>query len=348
MPASGPRSPPPALGGSNLLLEGDNLLWLRALAHDPTIAGKVALVYIDPPFSTGHSFPASRTADEIAFDDRLTGGPFLTFLRERLEGLRQLLSDRGSIYLHIDNKVGHKVRLLLDEVFGEERFINEIARIKCNPKNFSRAAFGNVKDVLFFYSKTPHRVWNESREPVPVEDIARLFPKTDAQGRRYTTNPLHAPGVTQDGPTGRPWKGIPPPVGRHWRYAPAVLTRLDEQGRIEWSERGNPRVRIYADEKVPRGKKRQDIWEFKDPPYPSYPTEKSLDLLRTIVAASSSPGDLVLDAFCGSGTTLVAAQELDRRWVGIDASSQAIRVARKRLEEVGSVFELRRSPPGAR
>ncbi len=327
--------------GPNLLLHGDNLRWLQALEEDPSVAGKVALVYIDPPFSTGQTFPSRRGGSEVAYTDTLRGEPFLAFLRARLEVLRRLLAREGSIYVHIDCKVGHKVRLLMDQVFGEERFVNEIARVKCNPKNFSRPAFGNVKDVLLFYSKSARRTWNESREPMPPEDVARLFPRTDEKGRRYTTNPLHAPGVTRDGPTGRPWKGLPPPEGRHWRYDPEVLTRLDLAGRIEWSKSGNPRVRIYAEEKAPRGKKRQDIWEFKDPPYPSYPTEKNLDLLRTVVAASSHPGDLVLDAFCGSGTTLLAASELHRRWIGIDTSDRALRVARERLGSAGASFDVR-------
>ena len=339
-PSPGP-APPGAVErtpSEGLLLEGDNLEWLRRLKADPTLRGKVDLVYIDPPFSTGRAFQVGRGSSEVAYLDTLRGDPFLAFLRSRLKELRGLLSDRGSIYVHIDCKVGHRVRLLLDEVFGEDRFINEIARVKCNPKNFRRAAYGNVKDVLLFYSKTEDRIWNEARERLPPEDVERLFPLVDPQGRRYATNPLHAPGVTRDGPTGRPWKGLPPPEGRHWRYDPATLTRLDGEGRIEWSERGNPRLRIYAEEKVPRGKKRQDIWEFKDPPYPSYPTEKNLDLLRTVIAASSDPGSLVLDAFCGSGTTLLAAHELHRRWIGIDASPVALRVARARLERAHARF----------
>lgn len=108
-----------------------------------------------------------------------------------------------------------------------------------------------------------------------------------------------------------------------------MLEDLDKQGLIEWSSTGVPRKKIYLDES--EGKKMQDIWEFKDPQYPDYPTEKSLELLKFIIAASSNEGDLVLDCFCGSGTTLVAAQELGRHWIGVDASNAAIRVSKKRL-----------------
>lgn len=326
------RPPPPEAGR---LLLGDNLAWLERLQCDPRVVGQVRLIYIDPPFGTGQTFVEAGRPSSVAYHDTRTGEAFLAFLRTRLEALRALLAEDGSIYVHIDHKVGHRVRVLMDETFGEDRFVNEITRVKCNPKNFSRRAYGNVKDVILFYSKGDRRVWNESREPMPPEDVARLFPRTDPAGRRYTTTPLHAPGVTRRGPTGGPWNGRSPPAGRHWRYDPSTLTRLDHDGRIERSATGNPRLRIYADEAAPRGKKRQDIWEFKDPPYPRYPTEKNLEMLRTIVAASSDPGDLVLDAFCGSGTTLLAAQQLGRRWIGIDESASAIEIARERLGLAG-------------
>jgi adenine-specific DNA-methyltransferase len=169
------------------------------------------------------------------------------------------------------------------------------------------------------------------------EDIVRLFPKVDAHGRRYTTTPLHAPGETIAGPTGQPWRGSLPPPGRHWRYPPEELDRLDRAGLIEWSASGNPRKILYAEDLVPRGKKRQDVWCFKDPAYPRYPTQKNLDLLKTIIAASSNPGDLVLDCFAGSGTTLVAAESLGRRWIGIDNSRLAIRITRRRLLDLHDV-----------
>ena len=106
---------------------------------------------------------------------------------------------------------------------------------------------------------------------------------------------------------------------------------MDKQGLIEWSKTRNPRKKIYADEYIKKKTLRQDIWEFKDPPYPSYPTEKNLEMLRVIVEASSNRGDIVLDCFAGSGTTLIAAEEMGRRWIGIDNSSVAINVTLKRL-----------------
>jgi len=333
-------------GWRNRLISGDNLSVLRGLLDDPAVAGKVTLVYIDPPFSTDQEYRvgAERTAtvsssaqDAMAYSDHLMESAYLEFLRRRLLLLAELLSDRGSIYVHIGLKMGHFVKLLLDEILGAENFVNDIARIKCNPKNFSRRAYGNVRDMILFYTKKGLPVWNEARETMTPEEIARLFPKTDAGGRRYTTTPLHAPGETKNGATGEEWKGLWPPRGRHWRYDPAELTRLDEAGLIEWSSTGNPRKRIYAEDVLRSGKKRQDVWSFKDPAYPSYPTEKSLKLLETIVQTSSNPGDLVLDCFAGSGTTLVAAEMHGRRWIGIDNSPAAIHAARRRLLAIEDV-----------
>ena len=326
-------------GAKNKLIHADNLSALKTLLDD--YAGKVDLVYIDPPFATNGHFKisddrantiSSSNGDAIAYSDTLIGADFLEFLRERLIFLRELLSERGSIYLHIDYKIGHYVKLIMDEVFGRDKFRNDITRIKCNPKNFSRKAYGNIKDLILFYSKSENPIWNEPRTPFTEADEDRLFKKIDKDGRRYTTIPLHAPGETTNGNTGKEWKGIKPPKGRHWRSEPALLEEWDKQGLIEWSANGVPRKKIFLDEK--EGKKMQDIWEFKDPQYPKYPTEKSLDLLKFIVEASSNEGDLVLDCFCGSGTTLIAAQELGRNWIGIDQSDQAIKVTQKKLSQI--------------
>ena len=253
----------------------------------------------------------------------------MEFLRERLLLLRELLADDGSIYLHIDYKIGHYVKVLMDEVFGAENFRNDITRIKCNPKNFSRKGYGNIKDMILFYGKSDAATWRDARRPLSGEQQARLFKKIDADGRRYTTVPLHAPGETTRGQTAKPWRGLTPPKGRHWRSTPEVLEDLNQRGLIEWSRSGVPRKKIYLDNQP--GQKVQDIWEFKDPQHPDYPTEKNLDMLKMIVEASSNAGDVVLDCFCGSGTTLVAASESGRNWIGIDESAHAIEVAKNRL-----------------
>jgi adenine-specific DNA-methyltransferase len=269
-----------SLESQNLLIHGDNLPILQTLRKRFT--GKVDLIYIDPPFSTNTTFTIGTERvstvslcknDSVAYADNLKSFAYFEFIRERLILARELLSEQGSIYLHIDYKIGHYIKIIMDEVFGVENFKNDITRIKCNPKNFDRKAYGNIKDMILFYSKTKKAIWNDSKITMNNDDIKKLFKKQDKNGRYYTTIPLHAPGETQTGATSQEFKGIKPPKGRHWRCSPRELEELDSQGFIEWSENGNPRKIIYADEK--NGKKRQDIWEFKDYQYPVYPTEKT-------------------------------------------------------------------------
>ena len=328
-------------GSKSKLIKGNNLSVLRYLRDFGGMKGKIDLVYIDPPFSTNNTFHMSNEKassisrvgrGDIAYQDKLLGKDFLSFLKERLLIIKDLLSEEGSIYLHIDYKIGHYVKVLMDEVFGENNFINDLARIKCNPKNFSRKAYGNVKDMILFYSKTGNHIWNDISMPYSEEDVARLFKKIDESGKRYTTVPVHAPGETKDGLTGKPWRGIDPPIGRHWRYTPEVLEDLDSKGLIEWSKNGVPRKKFFLEEA--KGKKIQDILEFKDPQKSKYPTEKNFELLKMIVSVSSNPGSTVMDCFCGSGTTLIAASNISRNWIGIDNSELAIKTSLKKLDSV--------------
>lgn len=327
----------------NILIKGDNLVameWLLEHGYE----GKVDLVYIDPPFATGGIFSIDATGRvatisrakeaNIAYTDTLKGEAFISFLRERCVLIHRLLSDKGSLYLHIDYKIGHYVKVMLDEIFGMENFRSDISRVKCNPKNFERVGYGNIKDMILFYSKGAKPIWNNPMFQTEEKDIITLYNKVDRNGRRYTTVPIHAPGETK-GETGRPFRGIHPPKGRHWRCSIAELEELDRKGLIEWSANGNPRKINYADEHL--FKKAQDIWEFKDPTKPLYPTEKNMEMLKFIINASSDPDSIVMDCFCGSGSTLKAATDVSRRWIGIDISDVAIDVTRNRFEQ--SLFE---------
>lgn len=325
------------------LYKRDNLHILEELSKDMEVCGRVNLIYIDPPFGTGQDFSVSEgrystisrsQGGDSAYKDNLRGEKYLEFLKPRLELMREILSDTGSIYVHIDYKIGHYVKVLLDEIFGRKNFKNDITRIKCNPKNFQRNGFANMKDMILFYTKSNKHTWHHPREPFLEEELVKLFPKIDEEERRYTTTPLHAPGETKNGPSGKGWKGLKPPKGRHWRYSPEVLSELDREGKIEWSSNGNPRKIIYADEASQRGKYMQDVWVFKDPQYTCYPTEKNIDMLKVIMEASTDRNDIVLDAFCGSGSTLVAAEELNRQWIGIDNSDLAIDVCKERLKNM--------------
>ena len=329
----------------NLLVQGDNIKGLDYLLRERNLQEKIDLVYIDPPFATGSNFTitedraatiSNSRSGSIAYSDRLTGFEFIEFLRERLLLLRELLSAKGSIYLHIDYKIGHYVKVMMDEVFGMENFRNDIARVKCNPKNFKRIGYGNIKDMILFYSKTSRPIWNEPKEKYSTQDLERLFPKRDKRGRRYTTVPIHAPGETQRGKSNQPFRGMMPPKGRHWRTDVETLERWDKDGLIEWSATGNPRKVVFAGER--EGKRVQDIWEYKDPQYPVYPTEKNAELLDLIIRTSSNPGSIILDCFCGSGTTLKSARRLNRNWIGIDQSEHAIKATVEKLEDIEGDF----------
>ena len=319
------------------LIFGDNFNALASLLK--THKGKIDLIYIDPPFNTNQVFGITNTRKNtisrsknclIAYSDEMTRVEFLEFIRKRLILLKELLSEEGSIYLHIDTKVGHYIKIIMDEVFGEENFKNDITRIKSNPKNFSRTAYGNEKDVIYFYAKNYKKnIWNEIKLPMDKNDIEKRFPKIDRNGRRYTTIPLHAPGET-NGVTGQSWRNMNPPDGRHWRTKPSEFDKLDDLGLIEWSSTGNPRIIKFADEH--KGKKIQDVWHFKDPQNPIYPTEKNIEMLKLIIQQSSKENSFVLDCFCGSGTALVAAEELGRKWIGIDSSRVAIDTVKNRKQ----------------
>lgn len=324
----------------NIIIDGDNVKGLNYLLEKQGLAGKIDLVYIDPPFSTNTDFriSAERTStissskkDSIAYSDKLSGDDYIEFLRERLLLLKTLLSNQGSIYLHIDYKIGHYVKVMMDEVFGIKNFRNDITRIKCNPKNFKRKGYGNIKDMILFYSKTSKPIWNEPQTPYTKKDLERLFPKIN-NGKRYTTVPIHAPGETTNGESNKPFKGKMPPVGRHWRTNVETLEKWDADGLIEWSKTGNPRKIIFADDS--QGKRVQDIWNFKDPQYPVYPTEKNSDLLDLIIKTSSNQESIVLDCFCGSGSTLKSAHLLNRRWIGIDQSEHAIKTSINNIKNI--------------
>ncbi len=319
--------------GDNRLYQSDNLAVLAALAQDKSVIGKVRLVYIDPPFATDAAFE-SRKQDH-AYDDHLVGPAFVESLRERLIFIHRLLADDGSLYLHLDGRMAFHFRVILDEIFGESNFRNCITRKKCNPKNYTRKTYGNVTDYILFYSKTDTYVWNRPFEQWDETRALKEYQYVDELGRRYKKVPVHAPGL-RNGETGKPWRGKLPPPGKHWQYTPTTLDEMDARGDIYWSPTGNPRRKIYLEGSP--GVPLQDIWmDMRDAHNQNihvtgYPTEKNPELLSRIIEASSNPADLVLDCYAGSGTTLAVAASLDRRWIGVDRSQEAIKTIIYRLE----------------
>lgn len=315
------------------LYHADNLDVLNYLIKDSKVCGKVDLIYIDPPYNTGGAF---ETRDFIhAYDDKYSIDEYIRFMQVRLELLHTLLSAEGSIYVHLDSNMVFHVKILMDDIFGVNNFRGMITRKKCKSKNFTRKTYGNISDYILFYSKSDSPKWNRPYEEWCDEKILKEYPFIEeGTGRRHKRVPCHAPG-TRNGATGGAWRGLMPPEGKHWQYTPDKLDEMDARGEIYWSSNGNPRRKVYLDQS--KGVPVQDIWldyldiNNQNTCQTGYPTEKNLDMLKRIVETSSNPGDLVLDCFAGSGTTLVAAEELGRQWIGVDIGDESIRVIQDRF-----------------
>lgn len=319
--------------GENAFYYGDNINVLRHLI-DTGVSGKVRLVYIDPPYATKSAFVGRN--QRHAYSDSLSGADYIEFLRERIILIRELLADNGSMYLHLDGNMAFPMKLIMDEIFGESNCRAFITRRKCSTKNYTRNTFGNVCDYVMFYSKTSSYVWNRPYDPWDEDKMLREYPYVAEDGRRYKKVPIHAPGV-RHGATGEMWMGMMPPEGKHWQYTPEKLTQLNEAGDIYWSPSGNPRRKVYCD--VKKGVPIQDLWlNYRDSinqqmKTTGYPTEKNMDMLRMIVQASSDSGDYIMDCFAGGGTTLGAAQELGRRWIGVDNSPESLSAVIRRFRD---------------
>jgi adenine-specific DNA-methyltransferase len=325
----------------NELYFGDNLDVMSCLIHNKNLKGKVKLVYIDPPYGTNSIFQSRHQKD--SYKDDLIGSHFIEFIRRRLILIRELLSEDGSIYLHLDGNMTFQMKVIMDEIFGARNFRGFITRKKCSNKNSTRKTYGNISDYIIFYSKSENYTWHRATDAWTDEKILKEYPCIDEKsGRRYKKVPIHAPGI-RNGETGKEWRGMLPPQGKHWQYTPTKLDEFDAKGEIYWSANGNPRRKVFLDED--KGIPVQDIWlDVQDSLNQSikitgYPTEKNPYLLERIIKASSNVGDIVMDCFSGSGTTLDLAEQFGRKWIGIDNSSEAIRNIFNRfytgLEEMG-------------
>ncbi len=315
------------------LYHADNLIVLKHLLYDSDVKGRVKLIYIDPPYNTGADF--ENRNQEFAYSDRFSTEEYMAFMKERLILMQELLANDGSIYVHLDSKMVFHVKLLMDEIFGLNNFRGMITRKKCKSKNYTKKTFGNISDYILFYTKSENPVWNRPFEAWTSEKEDKEYPFIEPEtGRRYKKVPIHAPGI-RNGATGSAWRGMMPPSGKHWQYTPDKLDEMDANNEIYWSSTGNPRRKVYLDQS--KGVPVQDIWldyldiNNQNSLQTGYPTEKNLDMLKRIVEASSNPGDLVLDCFAGSGTTLVAAEQLDRDWIGVDIGTIAIETIKNRM-----------------
>lgn len=296
-----------------------------------------------------------RVADVLLAFERFLGHndmlAYLGMMAPRLVELRRVLKDTGSLYLHCDPTASHYLKLLLDAVFGPQHFLSELIW-KRTSAHSSAKRWGPVHDVLLFYAKSDDHIWNQLYQPLPQDTLDEWYNNVEPEtGRRFNRADLTAAGV-RSGPSGATWRGIDvTEKGRHWAIPGFVkevveglqtkeaLDALDVAGRLFWPKRagGVPMLKRYLDESkgVPAVDVIADISPLKNMTKErlGYPTQKPVALLERIIEASSNPGDMVLDPFCGCGTTIEAAEKLDRRWIGIDVTHLAIGLIKTRLRD---------------
>lgn len=281
-----------------------------------------------------------KVADVLLAFERFLGTSdmlaYLAMMAPRLIELRRVLKPTGSLYLHCDPTASHYLKLLLDAVFGPENFRNEIIW-KRTSAHSSAKKYGPIHDVLLYYGRSGDCIWNPIFQPYDEKYVETFFEHVDPDGRRWKRMDLTGAGIRR-GETGLPWRGIDITAkGRHWAYPPSKLDELDAKGAVHWPKRegGMPRLKQYLED-MP-GVPLQDIWTDVAPLHNlaaerlHFPTQKPTELLERILMASSSPGDMVLDPFCGCGTTIEAAQKLGRSWIGIDITHLSISLIKVRL-----------------
>ena len=348
-------------GWTNKLIWGDNKLILSslksgALRRQIEDAGGLKLIYIDPPFDVGADFSMdieiggetfhkeANLLEQIAYRDTWGRGAdsFISMIYERLILMRDLLAEDGSIYVHCDWRVNSHLRLALDEVFGRDRFKNQITWQRFNFHADSRR-FGIVVDEILFYAQSDSFIWNPQTVPIKDSYVASHFRNQDSDGRKYKMADILAKG---QGPA-RNFGGkvLEPPPGTHWRFGQDKIDELMRAGGIEFTKNGRPAVKMYLDEK--EGSAVHCLWTDIPPVNPmaeerlDYPTQKPEALLERILKSSSNEGDLVADFFVGSGTTAAVAEKLSRKWICTDLGKFGIHTTRKRL--IGVQRELKDS-----
>jgi site-specific DNA-methyltransferase (adenine-specific) len=359
----------------NTLFYGDNLPILREYVADES----VDLIYLDPPFNSNRSYNVlfrdekGREADAQveAFEDTwhwgeeaeeiwnelvTSGAPnvsaimgalrqvihenqmmaYLVMMTARLVELHRVLKPTGSLYLHCDSTASHYLKMVLDAIVGIENFQNEVVWKRFN-FHADAKRFGKVTDRILFYSKTADFVFHRLRVPFSEDYTESKFTHVDSDGRRYRLDNLNPPGGR--GPVYE-FHG----VTKAWRFTKDNMLKLESEGRI-YSGSTIPQLKRYLDEL--EGQAVHELWTDIPPINPQagerlgYPTQKPMALLERIIEASSTEGGLVLDPFCGCGTTIAAAEKLKRRWIGIDITNLAIALMKSRLKEM---FKLEPGP----
>jgi DNA modification methylase len=346
----------------NRLIWGDKRYVLPSLLSE--YAGKVNLIYIDPPFDTGADFSFTASVPEHPGDEddeaksfikepsiieqkayRDTWGrgvdSYLQWFYETVVVLHELLSEDGAIYVHLDWHVSHYCKVILDEVFGPDKFRNEIVWKRSDAKTDSQQGsqhYSRVHDSLFYYTKGKSASWNPQFLPLDDKYVEHFYRHKDPDGRLWKMENMLGPGGAAKGNPVYEVMG----VTRAWRYSKERMRKLMDAGLVIQTNPGTvPMQKKYLDESkgVQLGTWWDDIsmlrgWSHEKT---NYATQKPEALLERIIKTSSNPGDLILDCFCGSGTTAAVAEKLKRRWLTCDLGRFAIHTARKRLLSIENV-----------
>jgi adenine-specific DNA-methyltransferase len=348
----------------NRLVWGDKKYVLPSLLAE--FAGKVNLIYIDPPFDTGADFSFTASVPDHPDEDEDDGATtfikepsiiehkayrdtwgrgldsYLSWFYETAVLLHELLHENGSIYVHLDWHVVHYAKAILDELFGQENFVNEVAWKRTTAHGDAKQGarrYDIVHDTILFYVKSDNFTWNTQYVPFSAEQIDQQYNKLDEKGRRYrlVTPTAKKPG----GDTSYEFHGVKPPKGRFWAYTREKMEEMYKSGKLYFSGPGQPYIKYFLDERP--GVSAQSLWTDIGILSPTalervgYATQKPEALLERVVKASSNEGDLVMDCFCGSGTTATVAEKLKRRWITGDLGRFAIHTARKRLLAIPGV-----------
>ena len=341
-PTAGPAKPS-SLVDTRVIWCGDCLEQLKKLPD-----ACVDLIYIDPPFNSNRNYEVfwGETKEKRSFDDRhASTQAYIEFMRPRCVELHRVLKLAGSFYYHCDWHASHYVKVMLDQIFGENQFQSEIVWKRSSAHSDS-TSYGANHDTIFFYTAGKEWTWNKQFTPYSEDYLEQNYRYKDETGRHFRVSDMTAnkPGgdvsyewTTPDGRKAKPYKG------RFWAYSKEKMKQMETAGLIYYRTTGMPMLKHYLDE-MP-GVPLQTFWDDIKPVISGseerlgYPTQKPLALLERIIKASSNENDIVLDAFCGCGTALVAAQKLKRQWMGIDISPTSCRVMAKRLRDVCGMKE---------
>ena len=343
-------------GWSNKLIWGDNKYILSSLKNGPMRdeiekEGGIKLIYIDPPFDVGADFSMKvevgdesyekkpNVLEQLAYRDTWGKGKdsFLSMIYERLILMKDLLADDGSIFVHCDWRLNSSIKLIMDEVFGVDNLINEIIWKRRGGVLNETHRFGNVVDFILFYAKTDQNIFfpQKTKDDQNTKDyIKQRFNKTDPDGRKYMLQPMGAP---KDRPNLKyKYKGYSPPKNG-WLVSEERMKDLDNKKMLYFPTDKSQRIsrKIYENEY--QGQLVDSLWTDIFPINPvakervDYPTQKPEKLIERIINSTTQKGDLIADFFCGSGTTAVVSEKLDRKWICSDLGKFSIHTSRKRM-----------------